>query len=186
MEKKELSPKLEGHRILLKKHDESLAGTMFTYIDRDRKRLGEFLPWVPFIKAEDDELNWIRKTYQWWSECSHFDYSLIRKSDGLYMGNIGVHNIRWEHNGCEIGYWILHDFEGHGFMSEALRTLEKHLFEVGFHRIEVRCSSANTRSAHVPQACGYQLEGTLRQDAIENGRYRDTLVFGKIRSEKPS
>jgi RimJ/RimL family protein N-acetyltransferase len=32
----------------------------------------------------------------------------------------------------------------------------------------------------VPRRCGYRLEGTHRQDCIENGEYRDTFVFAKL------
>ena len=28
------------------------------------------------------------------------------------MGNLGVHTIAWESRCCELGYWILGDFEG--------------------------------------------------------------------------
>ena len=81
---------------------------------------------------------------------------------------------------CELGYWILGDFEGQGYMSEAVRVLEAACFAVGFHRIGIRCSSKNARSAGVPRRSGYTLDGTLRQHALERGERRDTLVFSKL------
>lgn len=96
------------------------------------------------------------------------------------MGNIGIHLIDWNHNRCEIGYWILGDYEGQGFISEAVTALEKKCFEIGFHRIQIRCSSKNKKSAGVPVRCGYVLDGILKQDALENGEYRDTMVYGKV------
>lgn len=180
MEKISLSTKLEGSRIVLKKHDESLASTMFSYVEKDRTRLGQFLPWVPFVKTVEDELNYIRKTHKDWAEFVRFDYGIFIKEDNVYLGNIGVHSIRWDYNRCEIGYWILGEYEGHGFMSEAVRTLEKHLFSIGFHRIEIRCSSINDRSASVPIACGYFYDGSLEDDAIEQEKYRQTKRFSKL------
>jgi hypothetical protein len=59
MEKLNLLSKLVGSRIVLKKHEEDLASTMFSYVEKDRRRLGQFLPWVPFIKTVEDELNYI-------------------------------------------------------------------------------------------------------------------------------
>ncbi len=99
------------------------------------------------------------------------------------MGNIGVHTIVWEHGRCEIGYWLLGDFEGRGYMSEAVLALEQACFLHGFHRVEIRCSSQNLRSARVPRRCGYTLEACLREDAWENHQWRDTLVFSKLRGE---
>lgn len=99
------------------------------------------------------------------------------------MGNIGVHSIQWDQHRCEIGYWILGDFEGNGYVSEAVRALENALFKVGFNRIEIRCNTRNARSARVPRSCGYTHEGTLRQDGIDLGKFRDTMIFGKLKRE---
>ena len=66
MDKKSLSPLLEGSRIVLKKHEEGLAPTMFSYVEKDRDRLGQFLPWVPFTKTVEDELNYIKHTHKCW------------------------------------------------------------------------------------------------------------------------
>lgn len=183
MDKKSLSSKIEGSRIFLKKHDEALASDMFSYVEKDRERLGQFLPWVPFTKTVEDEVNYIKHTQKCWAEGTLFDYGIFRKSDGLYLGNIGLHSIRWESDRCEVGYWILGDFEGQGYMSEALRILEAHTFESGFHRIEVRCSSINQRSASVPVACGYFFDGVLKENSIEHSKYRHTYIFSKLRTQ---
>ena len=68
-------------------------------------------------------------------------------------------------------------------MSEAVSALEAACFELGFNRVEIRCSSLNTRSASVPKRLEYCHEGTLREEMIENGKPRDTLVFAKLRSQ---
>ena len=157
---------------------------MFQAVNNDRIRLGKFLPWVPFTQTEMDSLKWIQSTRQWWDEGILFDYGIFLKESNCYLGNIGVHEIKWEFDRCEIGYWISGEHEGQGYMSEALRTLEKHLFDMGFHRIEVRCSSRNERSANVPKACGYKLDGILREDSIEHEQYRSTLVFSKLATDQ--
>ncbi len=156
---------------------------MFRYVDRDRDRLRRWLFWVDAMQSADDERAWIEKAIAEWDAGELFGYGIFRRADGLYLGNIGVHAIAWEHARCEIGYWILGDFEGAGFMSEAVRVLERALFAHGFNRIEIRCDALNARSAGVPRRNGYALEGTLRQHAYEQGRFRDTLVFSKLASD---
>lgn len=183
MKKLFLPNEIEASRVVLRKHSLELADQMFRYVDQDRKRLREFLPWVDSTRMINDEINYIRMTQEKWEQYSLFDYGIYRKSDSLYMGNCGVHSIAWEHDRCELGYWILGAFEGQGFMSESVRALENILFEVGFNRVEIHCSSLNLRSANVPRANGYRLEGVQRQDVIENGKYRDTFIFAKLKSE---
>ena len=122
-------------------------------------------------------------THENWDKYTLYDFGIFHNDTHTYMGNVGVHSIAWQHERCELGYWILGDFEGKGFMSDAVRGLEKSCFELGFHRVEIRCSSLNKRSASIPQRLGYRLDGTLIQDTIEQGRHRDTLVYGKLRKD---
>ena len=183
MEKQPFPDSLDGPRVALKKHSPDEAERMFRYVDRDRERLRRFLPWVDATTSVADEATYIQGALAKWDACAMFDYGLFRKSDDLYLGNIGVHSIAWSHERCELGYWILGDFEGQGLVSEAVGLVERAAFALGFHRIEIRCSSANQRSANIPRRSGYRLDGVLREDAVDNGRYRDTLVFSKLAGE---
>ncbi len=183
MDKRVLLEKLVGDRIYIKKHDIQLAKMMFDYVQEDRDRLDRFFPWVEFIKTLEDEEGYIHSTHEKWDNYTGFDYGIFKKDDDVYIGNIGVHSIRWSHNCAELGYWILGKFERQGFMSEAVQLLEKHLFEMGFHRVQIRCSDINVRSAGVPERCGYVYEGTAREDAIEKGKYRNTRTYSKLAHE---
>lgn len=183
MEMKSLSVKIPGERIYLKKHSLDLAQVMFEYIEKDRKRLAMFLPWVDYIKSVEDEIIFINSTIQHWEDRTMFGYGIFLNDSNTYLGNIGTHAIAWQHNCTELGYWILGDYEGKGYMSEAVKLLENHLFESGFNRIEIRCSNFNSRSANVPINCGYTLEGSLRDNRKEQGQYCTTKIFGKLRSE---
>lgn len=181
MERKTFPELIASPRLELRKHKLELAETMFNYVDQDRTRLRIFLPWVDAVNSVEVEANYIRMTHAGWEKGTLFDYGLFERETGTYMGNVGVHNIAWAHDRCEFGYWILGKFEGKGFTSEAVEALEKVCFGLGFHRLEIRCSSHNPASAAIPRKLGYALDGTLKEDTIEQGAYRDTLVFGKLK-----
>ena len=177
---------IDGTRITLRRHEESLAATMFEYIDRERERLARFLPWTPMIQSVGDELAYLQDTLRQWNACTLFDFGIFLKEDALYMGNLGVHTIAWESRRCELGYWILGDFEGRGYMGEAITALESVLLELGFKCLEIRCDALNQRSAKLPQRLGYTLETTLRTELKEPPAYRDTMVFMKRRPNNVS
>jgi ribosomal-protein-serine acetyltransferase len=183
LKKSHPSVEIKAERITLKRHSLELAAEMFAAVEKDRERLRRFLPWVDQTKKLEDEQGFIQMTLDKWETFEHFDFGLFRKSDGAYLGNIGVHRLEWGDQRCELGYWIFGAHEGQGFMAEAVRALEQELFGMGFNRIEICCSSLNLRSAGVPRRCGYHLDGVMRQDGIENGKFRDTMVFSKLRSE---
>jgi ribosomal-protein-serine acetyltransferase len=178
-----LPPRLEADRICLKRNSPENASELFAAIDDDRARLAEFLPWIELTRTIDDQASYLRMTNERWESFQLFDYGIYRKSDSRYLGGCGVHTISWQNGRCELGYWILRDFEGQGFVAEAVRMLEKALFDLGFNRLEIHCSSSNVRSAKIPRACGFSLEGTLRQDELIDGRYYDTYVFAKLKSD---
>jgi RimJ/RimL family protein N-acetyltransferase len=83
-----------------------------------------------------------------------------------------------------LGYWIAQKYVGLGLVSEAVQALEKECFKVGFHRIEIRCSSRNAKSAYVALRNHYRLEGYLKDEVIENSQFRDTLIFAKLNSTR--
>ena len=72
-------PMIHGTRITLRRHEESLAATMFEYIDRDRERLARFLPWPPMIQSVGDELAYLQDTLRQWTACTLFDFGIFRK-----------------------------------------------------------------------------------------------------------
>ncbi|RZA07025.1 MAG: N-acetyltransferase [Proteobacteria bacterium] len=181
MEKVFPTETLAGPRIELRKYDISHAAAMFAAIDGDRARLRSFLPWVDQIKAPADEEAYVRSSALQWMEGALFDFGIFGRADGSYLGNIGVHSISWPDDRAELGYWLSSAGEGQGLMAEAVGLLEAELFRIGFHRIEIRCNVLNEKSAAVPKRCGYELEGTLRQDTIERGARRNTMIWGKVR-----
>jgi ribosomal-protein-serine acetyltransferase len=167
--------RLEGPRVVLRRYEVGDADRMFATIDADRARLRTFLPWVDLIRSAEDELTYVRSAALQWMEGKLFDFGIFAHEGGAYLGNIGAHTISWADDRAELG-------EGKGIMSEAVGLLEAELFRLGFHRIEIRCSDQNARSAAVPRRAGYVHEGTLREDVFERGVRRSTMVWGKLRA----
>jgi len=183
MQKKRFPELITSSRLELRKHVQDLAETMYRYVDQDRERLRVFLPWVDETTSVAAEADFIKMTHESWEKGTLFDYGIFERKTGVYMGNVGVHHIAWTHDCCEFGYWILSGFEGKGYVSEAVTALAEVSFGLGFHRLEIRCSSHNPKSAAIPKRLGYSLDGTLRENVIEQGRYRDTLVFAKLKGQ---
>ncbi len=174
---------INGDRIYLRRHDLTVADEMFKTIDQNRERLMQFMPWPVQTQKQEDSKNYILLCIESWKQKALFDYGIYLKLGHQFIGNIGVHSIDWRSSRCELGYWISKTYERQGFTSEAVRLIEKACFAKDFHRVEIRCSAENTKSAGVAIRTGYRLEGYLRDEKIEQGRFRDTLVFAKLRSE---
>jgi RimJ/RimL family protein N-acetyltransferase len=174
---------ISAPRLTLRRHEASQAAVMFAHVDHDRDRLARFLPWVPFVTTVADEEAYIADCAKRWKDGTMFDYSLVLKDGGEYIGNAGVHTISWEHRRAEIGYWILGSHEGKGYVTEAAGALTRTLFDMGFHRVIIRTDDDNERSAAVPRRLSFRLEGVLRDHSLERGAYRTMRIYAKLATD---
>ena len=171
---------LEASRVYLQKHRSSMAPEMFHLIDLNRESLNPFMPWAEKTRSVKDSKAWILHTQEAWKEGSLFDYGLYLKGTRRYIGSLGLHTIEWDHRRAEFGYWLGKEFQGCGYLAEALTVLEKEAYQKGFHRLEIRCSTENTRSAQVARRAGYILEGTLKDNTLFSGRWVSNHIFAKL------
>jgi ribosomal-protein-alanine N-acetyltransferase len=88
---------------------------------------------------------------------------------------------------AEIGYWVAHAFWGRGVATAALRLVTRHAFETepGLRRLYAVPFSTNPASARVLEKAGYRREGTLRQNAIKDGKVLDQWMYAILRDELP-
>ncbi len=179
-----LPVRIEGTRLLLKKLELRWSKMIFDVIEKERERLSVFLSGIRMSKTLEDQEAYIKKTEDSWDSMISFDYAIFLQGEETYIGNIGIHSISWKDGRGEIGYWISQEFEGKGYISESIELLEKILFSLGFHRLEIRCSPLNEKSVNVAKRLHYRQEGHLRENILEEDVYRDTFIFAKLASER--
>ncbi|MBK7892066.1 MAG: GNAT family N-acetyltransferase [Bdellovibrionales bacterium] len=100
--------------------------------------------------------------------------------DGKAIGSFHVHTISYSDHKAEIGYGIEKGEEGKGYVSESLQLVVAEMKRLGFNKVVINCDRNNVRSIQVAERNGFQREGLLLQDCIEYGRFRDSVIFGKI------
>jgi RimJ/RimL family protein N-acetyltransferase len=75
-------------------------------------------------------------------------------------------------------YW------GHGYGTDALVALLRYLFHVrGLHRVTLTVLSWNERAIRSYLKIGFVVEGVLRDDVYDEGRYHAQTVMGILRHE---
>ena len=153
-----------------------------------QESLAHLMPWMAWANADEtvEELEtFLRTMAAKFILREELPLMLWRKSDGLYVGGSGLHDIDWGVPCFEIGYWVRVSLQGQGYITEAVNGITWFAFDhLSAERVEIRCDANNERSAAVARRAGYMLEGTLRRESRSpNGELRDTLVFSKIRGE---
>lgn len=95
-----------------------------------------------------------------------------------YSGVVSLSRLqRGPEQSATLGYGIAKALEGHGFMSEAVRAVVRFCFvDLDLHRLEACYAPANERSATLLKACGFEIEGTLRESLLINGKWCDHIL----------
>jgi [ribosomal protein S5]-alanine N-acetyltransferase len=85
---------------------------------------------------------------------------------------------------AKLGFAIRHSHWGHGYATDAARTLITFGFgQLGLHRISAAAGPENAASIAVVKRLGMTHEGRIRDHVHTNGAWRDSLLYSLLSSE---
>lgn len=170
-EKKERVIFLEGNKVILRPPDKE-------------KDLEKCLIWINnqnvlqylslrFPASRLEEEKWFEKQKE-----NTFTFAIETK-EGLYIGNIGLHNINYLNGTADLGIMIGdQNYWSKGFGFDAEMTLFHYAFtELNLRKITHCAFRLNKRSVGLAKKCGGVREGILRQQIFKNNQYQDMILF---------
>ncbi|QIZ76417.1 GNAT family N-acetyltransferase [Ferrimonas lipolytica] len=157
---------------------------MLAAIIESQLELSQFLPWVSSALTEQESVASMKQAIDDFANYQNeLRFSLFEKESDEFIGAIGLFIRDKSVPYFEIGYWLRTAYVGHGYITEAVNTIEHHTFvELDAERIEIRTDVNNDKSRAVAIRCGYQFEGIHYCDhRLPNGDLSDTAVYAKTR-----
>jgi ribosomal-protein-alanine N-acetyltransferase len=132
---------------------------------------------VPFPYTESDGNAWLDLAT---SQEPVTDFAI--EQEGHAVGGMGlVLKDDVEFGTAELGYWLSESLWGRGLCTAAVQGLVPWAFsEFDLRRIYALPFAGNKASRRVLEKAGFQLEGTLRQHILKDGRVQDQAVYGKL------
>lgn len=102
------------------------------------------------------------------------------------IGSIGVFRQQNIHRQtAEMGYYIAEEYWGKGIMTDAVKQICENVFKNSdILRIYAEPFAYNTASCRVLEKAGFQYEGTLRNNAVKNGKVIDMKMYSLLREEQ--
>ena len=102
------------------------------------------------------------------------------------IGMINYHHRNLREKRVDVGWLILPQYQGQGYMAEAGRALLRHLFDdLGVHKVEALIERANKPSAALAKRLGFRLEGgPIRDRWLVNGEWHSVMLYGLIAGEE--
>lgn len=156
---------------------------MFHVLNRNREYLKKYLRWLDKNKTFEDTINTTSNMINKWNNLEQFNYLIIDKKGNL-LGAIGIANINNLDRHIEFGYWLSQEKTGFGYMSEALKKLEKILFAKKIRRLEIECAINNKPSMNVAVRNGYERECIKKEYFNLNGVFEDAIVYIKMNPKR--
>ncbi|MDZ4720781.1 MAG: GNAT family protein [Roseiflexaceae bacterium] len=105
--------------------------------------------------------------------------------DERIIGGCGLHSSNRYSGTTSFGIAILDpEYLGQGYGREAIELLLDYIFRIqNWRRVSIQMLANNERAIRCYRACGFVLEGQLRDECYSNGRYVDMMVMGLLRTE---
>lgn len=98
------------------------------------------------------------------------------------VGIVNVMKLHWDRP--LLSYWLLPEYQGEGYATEAMTVLLDYFFDSHYKRgVQARIFSHNEPSQALMERLGFEQEAALRKHCFVEGAYRDELVFGLLREE---
>ena len=105
--------------------------------------------------------------------------------DDKVVGSIGIFRQGNIHSQtAELGYYIAEEYWGKGIMTEAVKQICAYVFaKSDIIRIYAEPFANNIASCRVLEKAGFQYEGTLRSNAVKNGKVIDMEMYSLLKAE---
>lgn len=133
------------------------------------------------LEATEEQMIWFKNLEQtgtgiWWVICS--------EDNKIFYGAGGFNGLNKEHKKAEIGFWLLPEFWGKGFMQEAFPIICNYGFEkLGLNRIEGFVDSENENCKKAIEKMNFKREGTMRACEIKNGQYISVDIYSRLKND---
>ena len=103
--------------------------------------------------------------------------------DNIAIGSIGIFRQGNIHRQtAELGYYVAEEYWGKGILTVGVKQICEYIFsESDIIRIYAEPFAYNKASCRVLEKAGFQYEGTLRSNAVKNGKVIDMKMYSLLK-----
>jgi len=138
---------------------------------------------LPYPYTEQDGIDFISNML---SANENETFAFAITLDDKAIGSIGAFRQQNIHRQtAEMGYYIAEEYWGKGIMTDAVKQICEYVFKNSdILRIYAEPFAYNAGSCRVLEKAGFQYEGTLRNNAVKNGKVIDMKMYSLLREEQ--
>lgn len=111
-------------------------------------------------------------------------FQIFSRTSKKWMGYVAIYDARWNVQSAAMDYYLLNQYWGQGIAAQAVpATISYCWTDLELHRIEALVEKQNVRSVKFTERLGMVYEGTRRQGARINGKWRDLRVYSALSTD---
>jgi ribosomal-protein-serine acetyltransferase len=173
-------------RLCLKPREIGEGATLNRAVCASLEHLKPWMPWAQKAPTPEESEEHCRRSLAKFILREDIVLSIYSRDLKHFIGSTGLNRAQWDVPSFHIGYWVASEFEGQGFITEAVNALTRYGFQIlKARRLEIRCDSENVRSLAVMQRLGYTQEAFMRNEGVNtSGAACDTIVTARVDDQR--
>jgi diamine N-acetyltransferase len=168
---------LAGNRVMLREIEETDLDLIVKWRN-DPEVLRHLFSYLPISSTSQ------RQWYQrYLADDRQQTFMIVLKDDGRPVGTISLSGIDHRDQKAELGIMIGENGQrGKGIGEEALKLLVGYAFtQMNLRKIKALAFADNVAAIRLYEKCGFRPEGTLKEEAYKDGRFKDVCILGLLR-----
>lgn len=150
---------------------------------RSNPEVMEFIP-RPLVENQEQALAHLELILGKIEDNTGINWAMTEKGANTMIGIIGLFRIEPENFRAEIGYMLLPQYAGKGYISEAIHAVLAYGFDdMKLHAVEAIIDPENHASARVLEKNGFVREAHFRENLFHNGKFLDAVHYGILSRE---
>jgi RimJ/RimL family protein N-acetyltransferase len=131
----------------------------------------------------EEAVDWVVQWGDHWDAETAASWAVVGADDEP-LGQVGLREISLAQGSAALSYWVAPEARGQAVAARSVEALSAWAFrQVGFNRLNIHHSTANTASCRVAGRTGYHLEGTLRQAIKHADGWHDWHIHGRLHTD---
>jgi ribosomal-protein-serine acetyltransferase len=142
----------------------------------------EYMEWSKTDSYKDTEKSVIDtieecKAWKTWQSSMYL-------KDGTIIWRFGMHTLNDKKKSIMLGYWLATKYRGNGYITECVEWVKQYWFtEMWLDKITLRCMEENLWSRKVAERSWFTLDGIIRHDEFQKGKYIDNCYYSFLKEE---
>lgn len=168
-------PEIETKNLLLRRMDHNDINDIFQM--RSDPRMHEYTDTKPDVNTDETKA-YIDKMNKGIDENKWIIWAIEHKQSNKVIGTISIWNIDTEQRSGELGFGIIPDYQGQGFMKESLLSVVKYGFDVmNLKQIFAYTEESNMKSIKLLERCNFVEVDRVDEEGYFNNRVYHMVVY---------